>query len=473
MQDIRGQSCVHENMEHPVAPFLYTISTMHCMSVSARPGRCGARHDVGRAGRARDARPERDSRSVDLHRLPHDEMNDFYVCAKQAGGRPPESPSLGRGKNGDIPHFGETRNVPFSFLSAAECSSLGGRFLAKRWRPREALQLDAHALRRPGSAMRGPSAGRTRGRSASPSHRRTPMSELALHRSVSSVELRSEREQADRSQLARLTSTSGRRGQRRSRAQAGRGAVSRRTKAIFVAQSRQARPATASRSREMASDGEHDPPGPKLLAASRRGRPRTPSTTRLKICRDAERPVRVGEEKLVDHRATQPVPAASRLSGERQSGLGSRQSTREASKRGLRPQRHEGRERHGALGTRQQDRVELRPVQSDGVDELTLGDGLGGSRPSSAGPSGPSGPPAEVPGSRRDSASVRWVVPPGRDLVVPPSAQGLSNDGSAALDLGGDEAGRRCPRAARRLRSSSKPLARPTRSSPLPGRHHR
>jgi 2-polyprenyl-3-methyl-5-hydroxy-6-metoxy-1,4-benzoquinol methylase len=83
MQDIRGQSCVHQNMDHPVAPFLYTISTMHCMSVSlaqdgeglgAMWGEQVAREMLGKAG----------FENVDLHRLPHDEMNDFYVCAKRA-----------------------------------------------------------------------------------------------------------------------------------------------------------------------------------------------------------------------------------------------------------------------------------------------------------------------------------------------------------------------------------------------------
>ena len=46
MVDIRASSNVEENLEHPLAPFLYTVSTMHCMSVSlgldgdgwARPG---------------------------------------------------------------------------------------------------------------------------------------------------------------------------------------------------------------------------------------------------------------------------------------------------------------------------------------------------------------------------------------------------------------------------------------------------
>jgi SAM-dependent methyltransferase len=49
MQDISGSSHVHTDIEHPFGPFLYTISCMHCMSVSLAAGgpggwvRCGAR----------------------------------------------------------------------------------------------------------------------------------------------------------------------------------------------------------------------------------------------------------------------------------------------------------------------------------------------------------------------------------------------------------------------------------------------
>ena len=34
MQDIRASSRVENNMDHPIGPFLYAISTMHCMTVS-------------------------------------------------------------------------------------------------------------------------------------------------------------------------------------------------------------------------------------------------------------------------------------------------------------------------------------------------------------------------------------------------------------------------------------------------------
>lgn len=34
MQDIQGSSQVHNNIGHPIGTFLYTVSTMHCMTVS-------------------------------------------------------------------------------------------------------------------------------------------------------------------------------------------------------------------------------------------------------------------------------------------------------------------------------------------------------------------------------------------------------------------------------------------------------
>jgi hypothetical protein len=38
MVDFQASSHVHENMDHPSAPFLYGISLMHCMTVSLAQG---------------------------------------------------------------------------------------------------------------------------------------------------------------------------------------------------------------------------------------------------------------------------------------------------------------------------------------------------------------------------------------------------------------------------------------------------
>ena len=38
MQDIKGSSHVHKNIGHPLGTFLYTVSCMHCMTVSLAQG---------------------------------------------------------------------------------------------------------------------------------------------------------------------------------------------------------------------------------------------------------------------------------------------------------------------------------------------------------------------------------------------------------------------------------------------------
>jgi SAM-dependent methyltransferase len=41
MVDVAASSLVHENLDHPLAPFLYTVSCMHCMTVSLALGGAG------------------------------------------------------------------------------------------------------------------------------------------------------------------------------------------------------------------------------------------------------------------------------------------------------------------------------------------------------------------------------------------------------------------------------------------------
>lgn len=47
MQDIPATKDVGANLEHPIAPLLYTISCMHCMTVSISLRRHGIGSDVG------------------------------------------------------------------------------------------------------------------------------------------------------------------------------------------------------------------------------------------------------------------------------------------------------------------------------------------------------------------------------------------------------------------------------------------
>lgn len=79
MQDIRGSSHVHGDMDHPMAPFLYTASCLHCTSVSLAQGGEGLGTMWGRE-QAEALLREAGFRRIRIHELEHDIQNDYYVC---------------------------------------------------------------------------------------------------------------------------------------------------------------------------------------------------------------------------------------------------------------------------------------------------------------------------------------------------------------------------------------------------------
>jgi 2-polyprenyl-3-methyl-5-hydroxy-6-metoxy-1,4-benzoquinol methylase len=81
MQDIRGSRHVEKNLDHPVAPFLYTISAMHCMTVSLAAGGDGLGTMWGEET-AVEMLAEAGFRDIEVRQLPHDIMNNFYVARK-------------------------------------------------------------------------------------------------------------------------------------------------------------------------------------------------------------------------------------------------------------------------------------------------------------------------------------------------------------------------------------------------------
>lgn len=81
MQDIHGSSELHNNLDHPVAPLLYTISTMHCMTVSLAQGGDGLGTMWGRETAQAYLR-EAGFESVQVHQLQHDFQNDYYIAQK-------------------------------------------------------------------------------------------------------------------------------------------------------------------------------------------------------------------------------------------------------------------------------------------------------------------------------------------------------------------------------------------------------
>ena len=82
-QDILGSSNVAENIGGPVAPFVYTISCMHCMTVSLAQGGAGLGAAWGKE-LAVEMMTEAGFDSVEVNTLDHDVMNYFYVCRKAA-----------------------------------------------------------------------------------------------------------------------------------------------------------------------------------------------------------------------------------------------------------------------------------------------------------------------------------------------------------------------------------------------------
>jgi hypothetical protein len=82
MQDIAGSSHVHHNLDHPLAPFLYTISTMHCMTVSLAAGGEGLGTMWGKE-KALELLAAAGFTHTEVHQLPHDVMNYYYVSIRK------------------------------------------------------------------------------------------------------------------------------------------------------------------------------------------------------------------------------------------------------------------------------------------------------------------------------------------------------------------------------------------------------
>ncbi len=78
MQDIRASSQLENNLEHPIAPLLYTLSTMHCMTVSLAQGGAGLGTMWGEE-LAIEMLNDAGFSDVEVHRLAHDFQNNFYV----------------------------------------------------------------------------------------------------------------------------------------------------------------------------------------------------------------------------------------------------------------------------------------------------------------------------------------------------------------------------------------------------------
>lgn len=81
MQDIHASSHVHNNIDHPIGPLLYTISCLHCMTVSLAQDGDGLGAMWGRET-ATELLHQAGFASIQVHQLEHDFQNDYYVIGK-------------------------------------------------------------------------------------------------------------------------------------------------------------------------------------------------------------------------------------------------------------------------------------------------------------------------------------------------------------------------------------------------------
>jgi SAM-dependent methyltransferase len=79
MVDIAASSNLEENLDHPIAPALYTVSLFHCMTVSLAQGGPGLGTMWGEQA-ARRLLAEAGFDRVEVQRVPGDFMNNYYLA---------------------------------------------------------------------------------------------------------------------------------------------------------------------------------------------------------------------------------------------------------------------------------------------------------------------------------------------------------------------------------------------------------
>jgi SAM-dependent methyltransferase len=79
MVDIAASSRLERNLDHPLAPFLFTVSTMHCMTVSLAQGGEGLGACWGEE-KARELLTEAGFTAIEVSQVEGDPLNAYYVC---------------------------------------------------------------------------------------------------------------------------------------------------------------------------------------------------------------------------------------------------------------------------------------------------------------------------------------------------------------------------------------------------------
>jgi 2-polyprenyl-3-methyl-5-hydroxy-6-metoxy-1,4-benzoquinol methylase len=81
MVDIKASSHVHENIDHPMRPFLYTTSAMHCMTVSLARGGEGLGAMWGEQ-KAMELLAEAGFTDISVEQVEGDLFNNYYIARK-------------------------------------------------------------------------------------------------------------------------------------------------------------------------------------------------------------------------------------------------------------------------------------------------------------------------------------------------------------------------------------------------------
>lgn len=81
MADVAASSRLEENLEHPLAPMLYTFSCMHCMTVSLAQAGEGLGAMWGEQ-KARQMLAEAGFTRVDVKQVAGDTLNNYYIAMK-------------------------------------------------------------------------------------------------------------------------------------------------------------------------------------------------------------------------------------------------------------------------------------------------------------------------------------------------------------------------------------------------------
>jgi len=81
MMDIAASSHLHENVDHFLGPFLYTVSCMHCMTVSLAQDGAGLGTMWGEQTALRML-ADAGFKKVDVKQRENDILNNYYIAYK-------------------------------------------------------------------------------------------------------------------------------------------------------------------------------------------------------------------------------------------------------------------------------------------------------------------------------------------------------------------------------------------------------